>query len=67
MNLPTLVTTKEAAILLKMGPAGVRARVGQGELQPVAQTATSEHLFLLEDVMEQPISRRLGDRDARTV
>lgn len=67
MNLPVLLTTREAALLLKMGPNGVTARVGRGELQPVAQTPAGEHLFLLEDVMEAPISRRLGDRDAHTV
>lgn len=67
MNLPVLLTTEEAAALLKVGPPAVRGRVSRGELQPVAQNPQGHHLFLLEDVMEQPISGRLGDRDARTV
>lgn len=66
-DLPILVSTKEAAVLLKMGEPAVRQRVGTGQLAPVAQTAHGGHLFRLEDVLQQPKNRRLGDRDVHAV
>lgn len=50
-DLPVLLTTKEAAVLLHLTPAGVRAR---DDLAPVGRTGHGEYLFPLAAVMQAP-------------
>jgi hypothetical protein len=66
-DLPVLVTTREAAALLKTGPAAVRVRVLRGQLQAVAQTINGGLLFALPDVTDAPVNRRVRDKDAHAV
>lgn len=66
-ELPVLLTTREAATLLKTGASAVRVRVTRGELHPVAQTADGGLLFALADIFDAPQNRRLHDKDAHAV
>lgn len=66
-ELPVLLTTSEAAALMKTGPAAVRVRKHRGQLKAVARTGSGELLFPLEQVMAAPQNRRLRDKDAHAV
>lgn len=66
-DLPTLVTTREAATLLKTKPAAVRVRVSRGQLTPVAQTTDGGLLFALTDIFDAPQNHRLHDKDVHAV
>ena len=66
-DLPVLVTTKEAAVLLHIEPSAVRVRVHRGDLQPQARTSDGTLLFALTDIFDAPRNRRMRDSAAHTM